>query len=533
MSYAAILAREDIIVYQPVSRTEIADALVHIRDLYRQTKPSNALELLASERREVGIKDFLSNLPRTKEHPTLKAIDDIASMTKLTTEGAHSLFGYNVGKIRTYDLQFNSGRTHIIESYLFERERLIDLPLQFASEEVSRFNGILKDMVIEWQTGIPMRVLEEAGWLRPDTLFVHVGTEDSLGSSLPPGSLALVDPITQDEKYHPNPRVIYLLQFGNGYCCCRCVVSRGKLQLLISERAYLGPQAFDYPGEVRIVGRVRMFALKLPLPEYPQRYALPVCRRCAELIMPAEQQNRNLFFATEHKRFRRTKSEEEQIRETFQAILGSTPSKRTERRYREFTSSEPRVASLIYFSLANFARYSDALRIGGSLISDAGRFSLETLLNARWWTDLLASTANVREPQPAKKWELYRRELIEWLPLLSVKYPELRFLSDRVLRLTDDSAIQGLEPPIGSGSWMLLERDSVAPNLFQSERKRIGWSRPIYVLRRGSKNICGYVERDGDRFALLSSAKGYGIRVAFGKDELQNLWRAGCVLISV
>ena len=326
-------------MYRPVARGEIADALVHIRDLYRQIKPSNEREYRAYERREVGIKDFLSNLPRTKEHPTLNAIGEIADMAWLTIEGAHRLFGYDLAEIRKYDLRLNGGRTHIVESYAFERDRLIDLPLEFASEEVSGFSGMLGDLVTKWQTDIPIRVLEEAGWLRPGTFFVHIGTEDSLGSSLPPGSLALVEPIDNHEELHPSPRSIYLLQFGNGYRCSRCVVSRGKLQLLASERTYLGPQNFDYPGTVRIAGRIQVFALKLPLPEYPSRYSLPLCRNCADLILPMEQRTRHALFATEHKRFRRTKDEEKLVREVFRAVLGSSPSERTERRYRESTPS--------------------------------------------------------------------------------------------------------------------------------------------------------------------------------------------------
>jgi len=232
-------------VYRPVTRGEIADALVHIRDLYRQIAPSNEQQYRAAERRDVRIKNLLSNLPRTKEHPTLNTVDEVADMARLTTEGAHRLFGYNLTKIRNYDLRLNSGRTHIVETYAFDRDRLIDLPLEFESDEAFRFGGLLGDMVSKWQTGIPIRVLEEAGWLGSGKFFVHIGTEDSLGSTLPPGSLALVEPIEDDEKFHPSPRATYLLQFGNGYRCSRCVVSRGKLQLLASERTYLGTENFD------------------------------------------------------------------------------------------------------------------------------------------------------------------------------------------------------------------------------------------------------------------------------------------------
>ena len=100
-------------MYRPVTRAEIADALVHIRDLYRQIKPPDEQEYRASERREDGIKNLLSNLPRTKEHPTLNTVDEVANMALLTIEGAHRLFGYDLARIREYDLRLNGGRTHI------------------------------------------------------------------------------------------------------------------------------------------------------------------------------------------------------------------------------------------------------------------------------------------------------------------------------------------------------------------------------------------------------------------------------------
>jgi hypothetical protein len=112
-SHAGFPGKGAAIVYRPVARNEIIDALIHIRDLYRWLKPSSEQERRARERREIGIKDLLSNLPRTKEHPTLNTVDEIADMAWLTNEGAHNLFGYDLAKIREYDLQLNGRRTHI------------------------------------------------------------------------------------------------------------------------------------------------------------------------------------------------------------------------------------------------------------------------------------------------------------------------------------------------------------------------------------------------------------------------------------
>lgn len=262
-------------MYRPVPRSEIIDALIHIRDLHRRIKPSNEYASRAHERREASIRDLLSNLPRTNEHPTLKTLLEIVETCGLTLEGAHRLFGYSLDRLRELDLQLNSGRTHIIESYPFERDFLIDLPQRLAPGGSFSGDALLRDLVPEWQTDLPIKTLEGEVWSQPGAFYVHVGTEDSLGSSIPPGAMALVEPIDKEEALRPNPRRIYLLQFGNGYRCSHCVVTRGKLQLFSSTRVYLGREEFLYPGSVRIAGRVRMFAIKLPVPELPFLRVLP------------------------------------------------------------------------------------------------------------------------------------------------------------------------------------------------------------------------------------------------------------------
>jgi len=70
-------------VYKPVSRGEIAQALLHLRELYRREPQANAADVRAHERREAGTKTLLSNLARTTEHPTLHTLLDIANMFSL------------------------------------------------------------------------------------------------------------------------------------------------------------------------------------------------------------------------------------------------------------------------------------------------------------------------------------------------------------------------------------------------------------------------------------------------------------------
>jgi len=103
-------------VYRHVPRGQIADTLSHLRELFREIKPKNDQEHRAHERREVVTKNLLSNLFRTKEHPTLNAVLEIGDIFSLTLDGAHRLFGYILEEIREFDRKLNGGRTHIIES---------------------------------------------------------------------------------------------------------------------------------------------------------------------------------------------------------------------------------------------------------------------------------------------------------------------------------------------------------------------------------------------------------------------------------
>jgi hypothetical protein len=519
-------------VYKPVARGEILDALVHIRNLHRQADHAGVRDELAVERREIALKHLLSNLPRTSAHPTLRTVLEIADLFSLTLEGAHGLFGYDLTQIGDFDLRLNRGRTHIVESYGFDRDLTIDLPLEFAPPITSDGNRMLRDVVRGWQTGVPFRALQFPGWSQPGTFYVHVGTEDSLGSSLPPGSLALVEPIDRNEQMFPNPRAIYLLQFSNGYRCSRCVVSRGRLQLLTSERAYRGPQEFRYPSAVRIAGRVRMFTLALPLPEYRLLQSFPLCTGCARLVLPWEHHSRSELLAAKHKRFHRSKNEERMIREQLRAVLGTEPSGRTERRYRKETASEPHIHALLHLTLANLARYTDSIQTGGFAIQDKGRFSLETLLDARHWDDVLALESGARLPRPSWIWEAMRREFIEWPPMLSLKFPELSLCSDRIVRLGELGALPGLEPPITAGSWMLLEMTPDMPDL-RAERRQTGWSRSIHALQRGVEIICGYLERDGEGYALMSSPYGRTARAKFQKEDVPKLRRVVGVAVPV
>jgi hypothetical protein len=204
-------------LHTSVDHTEIIDRVQHIRELHRQIRPKDERERWVFERRERILKDFLSNVRRTSVRPMLNIVRALEEACSLTTDGAHRLFGYELDGVREFDLRINNTRTHIVESYVFERDLLVQLPLELSPEPAFERDATLSTLVRRWQSNIPIRALEKPGWRRPGTFYVRIGTQDSLGSGLPAGANALVEPVERDEASQPNPRSLYLLQFANGY----------------------------------------------------------------------------------------------------------------------------------------------------------------------------------------------------------------------------------------------------------------------------------------------------------------------------
>lgn len=519
-------------MYTSVSSREVIERVEHIRKLLRQIRVTNDRTGVAHTQHERKLQDFISNLRRTEMRPMANMVREVAEACSLTADGAYSLFGYELDGLRELDLNLNRGRTHVVESYVFDRDLMVELPLEFAPADAFRRSAMLSSLVLRWQGDFPIRMLNRLVWRRPGTFYVRVGTEDGLGSSLPPGATALVEPIDHEEMQRPNPRTIYLLQFRNGYRCSRCVVTGGKLQLLTSDRSYVGPQIYAYPLSVRIVGRIAVFALELPSRESPILRPFSQYDGSADLVLPWEHKTRHGLFAAKYRRFIRSHEEMQRVEDLLQAGLRSTLSNRTRRRYRRETDSEPHIAALMQMSIELYARYSDSLRTGGYALRDTGRYSLETMLRAKRFADLLANRAEPERPIPFDVWEARRKEMVEWPALLSLKFPKPSAWSHRVMRVGSEASINSVEPPIRPGSWILLEELHAIPDT-RNDASEHGWSRPLYVLRSGLETFFGHLERDGSSFALLNQSGLTPTKVVIHQSELPNLRRICGAIVPV
>ena len=238
------------------------------------------------------------------------------------------------------------------------------------------------------------------------------------------------------------------------------------------------------------------------------------------------------LFAAEYQRFQRSRQDLPQVREILERIFNRKLSARTERRYRSPTSSKPHVDALIQLTLTNITRYSDSIRMRRVVRSDRGRFSLDALLDARHLNDVSEPPRRGHLPVPSDRWIALRKEYVEWPTLLSLKFPQLRYWPNQVVRLSQDSAIPGVDPSISSGSLMLLDTVPGTPDT-RSDARKTGWCRPIYALRRGVEVLCGHLEEDGNEYALLSNTPGSALPVRFKREELHQLSRVSGVAVPV
>lgn len=492
-------------MYEPVNRHQIADAVIHLRNLFRQSRPKDEQAARLRERRDILVRHFLSNLSRTREHPTLNTLLEIADAFSLTLDGAHRLFGYKTSMLRELDSTLNGAYTRIIESYPFERDIEVDAPAHIRSEALKR-DAFLDDLITEWRPSVPIGTLEGSNWKQKGTFYIQIGTENSLGSSLPPRAIALVEPVPEEERRRPNPRTVYCLQFGNGYRCSRCVVTRNRLILLSSEQSYAPPRDFAFPTQVRIAGRIRMFALGLPLPEHLPLSDLPRSNRRAPLILPWEHPSLGSLFAAEHLRFPRSAEEYSRVRESLRSIFGNDFSSRTERRYRSTTRSKPHVDTLLQLSLRYVSRYTDSLRVNGALRSDRNRYSLQSLLQAKHLDDIPAPEPSAPSPEPSSEWQNQRKDYGEWPSLLSLKFPNLRSMGGQVVRLARGIAIAGLEPSLRPGSFVAVEQMRDFPEADGGERRE-GWAKPLYLFQQGEDFLCGPIEGASTERALVTTTE--------------------------
>jgi hypothetical protein len=417
------------------------------------------------------------------------------------------------------DFLLNGHRTRIIESYPFDLDRPVELPHELSKSGGRAQNEFIPEIVLRWQTNVKMRAIQGPGWRQDSIFYVQVGIEDNLAlSGIAPGTIVSVEQVSRKEQIDPKPDALYLLQFGNGYRCCRCTVSLGKLILLPRGVRYEGPYEYLYPQEARIVGKARGFAVRLP-PVRPIDREVPRSHMLAPLSLPWEQPSLAALFRTKRLRFGLTEQALGPANEILRTGLGAELSCRTIRRYERITGIMPHTSTMLALALFHAARISDVLRLLGLWRNDDNRHSLNAWQTAHTLHDLPLVYLPAATPSPPGVWKSFIEEWGEWPTLLSRAVPNLQALQHRLLRIDQADIFNGLDPLIRPGAIALLEEMDEIPKM-QNDPAQTGWDRPLYAIRHKQNTFCGYLVSDGQHVSLVPHPRSSGRRHSFLRNQV-------------
>ena len=510
-------------MYDPVLPQQATEALARIFAMYRKA-PREATPWLRRE--GIGLSpDLLTNLRQFGSTPTPRQLQALKLRLSLTIGGAFKLFGYKLDNMRAVESLLNGERTRFVESYPFNRDRLVDLPGALGHDSLFQHTALLSDLVVRWQQGVPIRAIRGPHWQREGFLYAQLGSSDSRAlPRIPPGSYIAIRPIGDRERRNPDPDRMYFLQHGSGYLCCGCATRPGRLSIITQDRDYDGPHEFLHPGEARIVGRVTSFGVRLPLARpasmLPRRTYKP-----GPLILPWEHKSLRELISAERQRFGITEGHLTRASEILELRLGARVSARTLRRYEQEAERVPRTVVLIGLALLHSLRFTDVLRILNLWSDESRNYSLAALMNAQGFDDLPTDFPSATVPEPATRWQALLDEWGEWPTLLSMAIPDLGQWGHRILRINQSAWFKGLDPLLAPHSVAVLDELQVSPPTHTGIHEN-NWDRPIYAFRHEDKTLCGYLESHGGDLALLPHSSASGTpRMIFRKRHVQILGR--------
>ena len=445
--------------------------------------------------------DLISNIRQFGYTPSLPHLHSISQHLDLSIGGAFKLFGYNLEKMRHLDFLLNGARTRLIDTYPFYRDRPVDVPEILGDASALKQNSFLSDVVRSWRHGIPARLIRGPNWRRQRLIYAQIGTNDRMALPIiPPGSVVAICEITDSEHQRPAPDRFYFFQHRSGYSCCRCLVEKHRLLLITGGEKVNIPQEFVYPGDVRIVGRVISFAVRLPIPK-PRPVFAHARKSDTPLLLPWEHRSLSSLLSAERQRFGITEAHLTDLRPAIAEQLGVALSSRTLRRHEHNGDRFPRTAVLLAMTAMLSLRTSDVLRLLLPWSSEKQRFSLTTLMRVTKADDLPRSFDPPPAPEPAAQWQELLDEWREWPSLISMTLPDLGAHRENFLRLHQSGRFRGLSPLLRSGSVVVVDDRDVSPPRNGSIEHE-GWNRGIYVLRHQGEALCGYLESTETHVAL-------------------------------
>jgi transcriptional regulator with XRE-family HTH domain len=449
-------------------------------------------------------KNLFANTEHSDSTPLLPHLYALAHLFGLTVDGAYRIFQKDLDKLIEVEHHFNASRTRLIESYVYSRDRNVRVPRLLGFDMPSNRNVYHWELVESWQR-VPIRSLEGPPWHSEHTLYARLGAGDDMASpAIPRGALLQGTIVTTEEARRPNPECYYLIQHGHGYLCCRCFAERGFLHLLAHGNSYEGPRRFRLGEEAQVIARASAFFTSLPPPT--SQVGATVHGPPAPIIPPWQHRSVQELLATERTRFGLTVRQLDELNFHIRSMLGFRIGGRQAREI-EGSHQLPHTPSILALTPAYSLRFQDVLRAAGLPIDDTARFSLATLLKARRKTDLPLGFAEAEPPRPPQMWSARLRRWQEWPALLSLFNPDLPGATFDLMELNQTTQYGGLAPLLPSGSIVLVRNFEMPPPQHIFDEHKLGWDRPIYLVRIRGMLLCSYIEAH-DRTLTLTPHPG-------------------------
>jgi hypothetical protein len=466
---------------------------------------------------------LVANLERSHSIPRPHHLLALSQRFHLTLGASFRIFGFDLDRLPGLDHHLNGERTRFVESYSFDRDRLVDLPAALGPIEAFRRTAFRSELVPSWQEAIPIRSVAGRNWLRQATVYARIGAKDGAGlPRVPPGSFVAIAPLSPEERLAPDRESVYFLQHGSGYLATSCAVQDGRLFLITRNGNYAGRYDFPYPQEIRIVGRISGLCAGLPI----RTTQAPIPARQGErapLILPWEHNSLPSLIKAERVRFGVTEAQVRRAADYLHSTFHISVSARTLRRYEHPGRNHPNTGVLLGMTLLNSLRFKDVIMAANLRLRDAQSYSLDTLLQANTQEELPVLPGRAPAPAPIDRWQLMLHEWHEWPALLSMTFPNPRKLGYQILRIHQSSIFRGLDPLIRPGSLVLLDESAKQPNT-QDHRELRDWERPVYALQHNTDILCGYLDNDGTHIALVPHPEAGSVpRISFLKHQVQLL----------
>jgi hypothetical protein len=481
-----------------------ADILRHLQSVYRySTAEITRRSAILGPDCTLG-PSFFINLRNSGAIPSLHHIYAIAEVFHLTLGSAFSIFGIDLDALVRAEVRLNRDRTRLIEGYIFDRNRPIQIPARLHPSFGERQTMHLQDLVPAWRS-VPAYTIVGTDWQRPDIFYARLGRNDTNAApDIPAGAGIQVRRLQASEIRRLSRDAYYFVQHPWGYMACRCEYREGALILISNNPSYPGPHQLRYGREVIILGEILAFCAALPTVPYHEAMPLPRMQQLPHAIAPWTHTSFSDLFAVERLRLRLGSDDMERAGTQLEAIVGHTLSGRYALGL-DLQRHVPHTSTALILSIVASIRLSDMLRSLRIEINDAGKYDVRDLLAINDRAALPELLPPAPAPVPRSAWERYLRHAGEWPMPLTDFIHHLSSSSYEILQIDQSRRFPGLDSLLHPGSYLAI-LPSISHSLAHDrERPLRDWARPLYVVERLAPvpaYYCGYLSQTNHDFFL-------------------------------